>query len=350
MLKEFERNLTFSDYLIECAHQRTGVYMTTTNSQVLEEKARLGWNYRATEKGFWLRAPDISLVDITDPFRIYQLGNDVNNFACFNYLTALKSEGKLPEMMDWIISKNSEKYKGFDYFISEGPVLEAEIRIGGSDMRVNELKRDVLDWVLEDKNFGKHVSEASEYLGERRPTSIIDKKLGHFGPKSAEFINLLNRLNQAICSPSEPVRMRTIDDLNGQLPGFDVMIFVPKGCYKYITSFLRDDIIDKIMLWEIHIEQNPPETFKLFTKDLLNKRCLIVDRSYSGKTLNLISEFVRQEGGIPVRLAVFPKSKLSMEGFEYSLFLDRIINCKDPILDGADWARECYKKILTTSV
>lgn len=347
MYKEFQRQLNFSDYLVEGAHCRTGVYMTTDKGDVLNEKMKLGWSFESIEGGFVLRAPDISLVDITDPFRIYQLGDDINNFACFKLIKDLKDSGRFSNFINRTIFRNKDKYNKFEFFISEGPVLEGEIRIGGSDDRIKELKNDILiECVSNTLEWQRYKEDAKQFLGIRRKIQILQNQEKDFGKKTQDFILYINGLFKNIYPASKLLKMDTIAGLVDQLPNFDVMIFIPEGCSNYITSFMRDDVVDKIMLWEIHIE-HPAKVLKLLKKDIDKKRCLIIDKSYTGKTLSRMASLVKEEGGVPIRLSVFPKSRYAIQNSEYSLLFDKIIDNATIDFNSKYWAEMYYKKILS---
>lgn len=347
MIKEFEKGLKFSEYVTEGARGRTGVFMITDDYDVVREKTKLGWSFEFTPKGFWLRAPDISLVDITEPFRIYQMGDSIDNFSCFGYLRDLKRACRLPDLINGVIFDGRDRYSGFDYYVSESEVLEGEIRIGGSDSRVHDLKTDILNSIVQTREWPRYLSQANEFLGGTRTIPIHNRSLEHFRKRSADFIRYINGLNHALYDSVQSLGMETLEGVVEQLPDFDIMIFVPTGCYRYITSFLREDIIDRIMLWEVHIDPNQTKTYKLMNKDLENRKCLIIDKSYTGKTLAHMADLVRGEGGVPIRFGLFPKSRGAVRGSEYVLFLDRVLESGDMDLSDEDWPIKYYKEVLS---
>jgi len=61
-----------------------------------------------------------------------------------------------------------------------------------------------------------------------------------------------------------------------------------------------------------------------------------------------MADLVRDNGGVPVRLGLFPKSKHAIRGSEYVLFLDRILGSADMDLSGEDWPIRYYKEVLNT--
>ncbi len=346
MIKEFDKGLKFNDYVTEGAHGRTGAFAITDDYDVVREKVRQGWSFEFTQNGFWLRAPDVSLVDITEPFRIYQIGDSTKNFSAFRYLRDLKSSCNLPDFVNGVILREKDKYSGLDYYISEGKVLEGEIRIGGSDSRVHNLKTDIMSSVTQVKEWKQYFSQDQDFLGKTRTIPIHDKKLDDFGTKSADFIRYINGLNHALSDSNQPLGMKTLENTVEQLPNFDVMIFVPTGCYKYITSFLREDLVDKIMLWEVHIDPNESKTYKLMNKDIEDKKCLIIDKAYTGKTLTHMADLVRDKGGIPIRFGLFPKSRCAVEKSEHVLFLDRVFESNSMNLSDENWPMRYYKEVL----
>jgi len=116
-----------------------------------------------------------------------------------------------------------------------------------------------------------------------------------------------------------------------------------------MTSLLREDLIDRIMLWEVHIDPNQPRTYKLMNKRLENKKCLIVDKSYTGKTLTHMADLVRDVGGVPIRFGLFPKSRCAVKGSEYILFLDRVLESGGMNLGDENWPIRYYKEVLSAS-
>jgi len=348
MIKQYQKDLRFKDYLTSGEHGRTGVFIKTDNSDVLLEKVSLGWAFEQTKDGFWLRSPDISIVDITEPFRIYQFGeNDLINLACFKFLMNFKNKGILNNFVDNILAENVTKYIGFDYYISEGSVLEGEIRMGGSDLRIFDLKKDILRKMLVDKKFKLYLNSVEKEMGETRKILILNKEINDFDSKSIETINYINKINNIINPTKKIVALNVVDNVIDQLPDFDILLFVPTGCYRYISSFLREDTSDKIMLWEKHIDKNQYKCLKTLVKCIKGKRCLIIDKSYTGKTHNLMSKLVRKEGGFPIRLALFPKSRMAIKNSDYVLFLDKIFESRLVNTKQVGWVENCYKKVLS---
>jgi hypothetical protein len=54
------------------------------------------------------------------------------------------------------------------------------------------------------------------------------------------------------------------------------------------------------------------------------------------------------EGGMPTRLALFPKSMLAIKNCELSLILNKVIEASTISTENPDWAINLYKRVLTT--
>ena len=87
-------------------------------------------------------------------------------------------------------------------------------------------------------------------------------------------------------------------------------------------------------------------TNRLLAKDIEGKQVLIIDNSYSGGTLTKMRDIVAKEGGIPSRLALFPKSKLSVQNSELALVLDTIIESETINTENPSWATDLYRSVL----
>lgn len=344
MFKKYSPKLKFNEYIVPGDHGRTGVFVHTEDCEIAYEKVKNGWICESLPDGFWLRAPDISLVDITEPFRIYQMNDDRVNFALYKYVKKLEQRNELKPFFDVVIKNHQEKYRNFDFYISEGKVLEAEVRIGGSDERIHFLKEDVIFQIQKMRDWDSTVVESMESLGETRDLRCSQKK---FDPKTQNFIDHLNNLNSTLFGFTEPINHSIVKGIIEQLPKFDYLIFAPTGCYRYISSFLNSKTISKIILWEIHIDKNQKRNNRMFNKNLKNKTCLIIDKTYTGKTLDRIAKIVLHEGGKPTKLGLFPKNRKAIKSSDYVLLLDRIFKSDTMDLSDLNWAETYYKKILS---
>jgi hypothetical protein len=103
------------------------------------------------------------------------------------------------------------------------------------------------------------------------------------------------------------------------------------------------------MFWEIHYDGCQEYTNRFMAKDIAGKEVLIIDNSYSGGTLTRMKDMVASEGGKPSRLALFPKSKLSLANSELALVLDTVIESGSIDTESPGWVANLYKDVLQTS-
>ena len=143
------------------------------------------------QNGFWLRAPDISIVDIIEPPNIYRFDeNDIVNFAYFELLNTLNVNNGLDEYISDIVSQ--ERYNGFSYYISQGWALENEIRMGGSDKRrIFELADELFYNLTRSQDFQIYLEGAHNQLGQTRKIEIMRKSAGYFTSQTWKLIDVI---------------------------------------------------------------------------------------------------------------------------------------------------------------
>jgi len=336
----------FSSKIVFGENGRSIATYYTRNLSEIHDYLAHGWTYEIDYKGkgFWLRAPDEWLVDLTDPFKINYYGNPVVNLAYFNYLKSYADKRQLKEYINFIISNNKIFYKGFEFSVADGPVLQSEFRIIGSDKRIKTLKRDLFKSFIENASFDKFLSEAKKSLGKIKHIENIHLEKNNYTPKIQEFYDTTNFHLKAIGNKTKE-SINVIPNLIQQLPKFDVMILIPNGCYKYMNSLINESNVDKVMLYEMHVNSHVNQCFTLFEKDLRGKTVLIVDQIYSGKTLQIMKNLIIQEGGVPITLGMFPKCRYSLNYVDYVTVLDKVIKTSK-VDDSNDWIFKLYKKIL----
>ena len=114
---------------------------------------------------------------------------------------------------------------------------------------------------------------------------------------------------------------------------YDIMLFIPNGCYKFLNLFVDEENYKKVMFWEFHIDGTKPNTHKIFPKSFKNKRVLLIDSVYSGKTLLKLKKIIEEEGGTVILFGLYPKSKSVLNILDYTLILNKIYNVKKLKID-----------------
>ncbi|MPM46411.1 hypothetical protein SDC9_93111 [bioreactor metagenome] len=204
-----------------------------------------------------------------------------------------------------------------------------------------------------EKDFKSYLKASKLYLNKTRdiPTSTINKN--NIDTSCLNLIEKLELLNQSIVSHNmnsnkKEINLNVIKNICTKLPKNDVLIFIPTGCYQYITSFINKQTYDKIMLWEIHNNKDASHSCKYLTKNIKGKKCLIIDKSYTGKTLDMMEKNIIKNNGYPIKLALFPKSMEAIKRSDYIVFLDKIYKSQS-IKEEGDWMNKLYKKTLSVS-
>ena len=333
--KNFFSNVTFE-------YDRSGISYYTEDLDEAFELMSQGWK-NTVIKGFRLTPLEESIVDITDYNNAMQYGNLELNLLYFDFIKDMYEKNKLNNYINEILNKKQLEYKGFQYFISYGRVLDTEVRISGSDMRIKNLKKDMLE---------EFINQNKDQISlKNKKYKILEQKIVNLSERSEKEINFFKETERRIkCIKDVNVynekiykiyNWKLIEQMN-----FDVFLFVPFGCFKYLSSFVNNNNIDKIMFWELHGERFKESTFKLFSKDLKNKKVLILDKIYSGKTINLIKQKVEQCGGKPFVLGINPRNKENILQTDFVVILNNIFKSKDLISNDKNLFKNIYKTIL----
>lgn len=322
--KIFKENITFVEY------SRSGIVYYTDDLEVLNELKILGWKYNECSKGYRVIPPSVSLCDITELRKVFQYQNIILNFAYFLYLKKLSKENKLNDLIKFVISKKNIFYKNFEFHISSGPIIETEIKIEGIDNRINQLKIDLLITFLESKEYDAFYNYALKKLNKNNIHMVEHFDIENLSNNVKNFYNHLIDLNKNINKKfklSEKKYNLNIDIF--YKIKYDVLLFIPNGCYKFLNLFVNEDNYDKVMFWEFHIDDTKPTTHKIFNKDLKNKKVLIIDSVYSGKTLLKLKKLIKEKGGYPILLGLYPKSRSVINILDYAVILDKLYSRKD---------------------
>lgn len=317
--KIFNENITFADY------GRSGVVYYTDDLDILYALVNQGWKYNIYSNGYRIIPPTVTICDITDCKKIVQYGNTIFNYAYFLFLKQLVKTNKLKNFIDTAILKNSIYYKNFDYHISTGPIIEVELKIEGTDNRVERLKTDMVKEFLATKKYLYNYNYAKKML---KSNNIPLKKEFEYQslPRSIQgFYNNIEHKNKVIKNGfklpkySYEVDLSIFDKIE-----YDILLFIPNGCYKYINLFVNEKNYRKVMFWEIHIDETKPTTHQSLKKDFKDKKVLIIDSIYSGKTLIYMKNKIKELGGNPILLGICPKNRRVIMLLDYVLILKKI--------------------------
>lgn len=341
----FENNMTYVEYA------RSGVEYYTENLEEAKLLVDIGWKYNKTSVGFRLVPPEISVSDLTEYKKAMQYGNLSFNYIYFKYLKTLLRKNILSSYIKEIIEANRLKYKKFRFLISTGPVLDTEIRILGSDNRIECLKIDMVEKFINSKEYLEYtklynnVSEACKELETSNiPLNTQPKVL-------QEFYNMLQTKIELISDKKiyndKIFKIYGIEKITEKI---DIMFFLPFGCFKYLSSFVNVENVRKIMFWEFHADNSKESTFKLLNKNMNNKNVLIIDNMYSGKTMKKIKEKIIELGGKPILLGLNPKNITNLQVVDYFMILNTIYKKDELNINKENFFEEIYEKTLLGGV
>lgn len=336
-IKDYDTNLKLKDYLTQGEYKRSQIRLMTNNLEFVSNKISNGWSYFVKNKEFLLIAPEQWMVDLSDPFKATFYTNNLNiNYAYFNFLKDKIQKQKLLKS---------------NLFLSEGQALETEIRIIADNKEKAEFfARKIFNKFLTGPDYLKYLNEANVFLGKTKIIRIKDSATEKYPTKTKKlFLKIQKNYSWINFCKKDLSFPKTLIGLSDQIfetfKNVDVFIFIPWGCFKYIPSCVNEEMIDRLMFWETHFGNYNQSGHVFLEKNLKNKKIVIFDISYTGSTINKMSKMVKKRGGCPIRVALFPKSRLAVKNADYLVFLDRLIKASDVDTSSLTWFFDLYKKI-----
>lgn len=243
-----------------------------------------------------------------------------------------------------LITEISSKYfPGLEIVLLEGEYSNLEIRIAGFDKRVYDFPK-ILYRILKKSKLWKTKFLKVKNTLKNRKVKIKIKNINKCNSKAKNFYRKLVEK----CSIFGKINLpdMAVYGFWESIPQNDIYIFVPKAGIKYALSFIEEKgQTENIMLWECHSSLDMTKELKIFARELKNKKVAIIDRSYSSNSLDYLEKKVMREGGQPLKIALFPKSKRAIQHSDYIIFLDKVIPSKN-IQFKKNWAEDLFIKIV----
>ncbi len=315
-------------------HQRQELVFPTRDLGEAAEKSRMGWEIKPGKEGYLLRAPEEWLVDLSDPFKA-QYGSP-DNLTTYRTLMDLRAKGELPN----ILEQAKAGVDGIDVYLLDGIALETEMRIAGSDSRISAIKKCVLNLVKSRPEWSEQNERTTKKLPKTRRLGARKYPASELSPLALQFYRSIEEVHKVIAPLYKPDCV--INGFWDQIPEADVYIFIPKSGIKMALGFVDwRQRYDDIMFWEYHAGQTMSYEGQMFPKPIEGRKVAVIDVSYSGTTLNQLHRKVSDEGGLPIRVALFPKSRRSVTSSEYFIFLDRLLRSQNIDLCN-EWAERLY--------
>lgn len=299
----------------------------------IKRKIKNGWELRPGKYKFFLRAPEVVLCDLSEVHTnpTCDLREILTLFRILNHLNR-----------EELITKISSKYfPGLEVVLLEGEFSNLEIRMAGSDKRVYDFPKILYRILKKSKLWKTEFLKVKNTLKNRK---VKIKNINKCNCKAKNFYRKLVKKYSVLGEINLPDI--AVYGFWESIPQNDIYLFVPKAGIKYALGFIEEKgQTQNIMLWECHLSLDMTKELKIFAKELKNKKVAIIDRSYSSNSLDYLEKKVMREGGQPLKIALFPKSKRAIQRSDYILFLDKVIPSKN-IQFKKNWAEDLFIKIV----
>jgi len=324
-------------------HKRQELVYPTKNLAEVADRMELEWTLKHGKEGCLLRAPEECLCDLSDPFEVRYYGV-VNSLATYMMLNDLKSTGKIDEL----IEESRRSINGLNVYLLEGQAIETQVRIAGNNYKVGQAKENIIKSLKERSEWEKYKNEAISRV-KPRELCAREESLDKLKPVTKEFYQKIKNIHEVVSPLYTPSTV--CNGIWKSVPTADYYLFIPKTGFKLALGFVDSrEKYDDVIFWEYHAGQTNslPEN-QMFFKDLENKKVDIIDTSFSGTTLNVMSQKVSEEGGRPIKLAVFPKSRKAIQTSDHFIFLDKMLNPRKVRLDN-NWVVDLYSKVINEEI
>ncbi len=311
--KIFKRNIQFSKY------GRSGAIVLTKNKNISKELEQAGWNCYSKAGIYRLNPPTLNLVDIVDIEKAFQYQNLIFNYALYKYIKILNQKRVLNEYCIKAMEKHKMFFKNFAFHLSIGPILKYAVKIEGSDSRIYKFKTYLINYIIKDEKF---VELYNKYITLfSKPAKIEQKHIKNQNIKLQEKYIKQYKANSYKCKN----KSFKIDFSQIKLEQFDYIIFILNGCFKIIPYFDLDKYKNKIVFWEVHMDETKGVNNFSNLDKLKNKSILVIDSIYSGKTMLYIKKILKNITDKINILGVFPKSDGIANICDYIIVLNKVI-------------------------
>jgi len=319
---------------LDVLHQREELTCCTDELFIAKKFINLGWLKKRVLSKIILLSPEIQLVDLSNPIKSdYFSKNKKEGFkkllALFLTIKYFESSGELNKIINNFYKET--------FFVLGGDTLELEVRVA-LFKKDDSLRKKIIKNIENSKKYKEILEDLRYRLGEKeRKLDIFCKPI----KKTNKFEQIIDLYKSTMDKDFD-----FPDNVYGFgkfLPEADYYLIIPHSGFKFIDEISQKIGIDRVLIYEKHFSKDGD--FWVIKRNLNKKNVFIFDVSYSGKTMSWVADIVKEEGGNPFKIAVWPKSWMAVNGAEYIMFLDRIINRENINLGDKNWALNLYYKI-----
>lgn len=316
------------------AHKKRNLIDITTDPDIILRKMEDGWSLYPGKRNYILQAPETVICDLSEigPNKTDSLVEISTIYRTIKQIGIQNILGSLIHPL----------YNDLDVVADEKESCDSEIRIAGSDRRVYEIP-DIIINSLKGTPEWNHNYHISSQNVEEREIKSFNRPLKDCKTKTRKVFENTKKVYDLLGADGLPEY--AVTGPWNSLPECEKYIFVMKSGFKYALGFSEDtEKEESLCLWEYHEGISYDKEIKIGCQDLEGKTVAIIDRSYSGNTLDTLRDDVIKERGLPRVIAVYPKSSVSAEKSDYMIFLDRVVS--PSCIEGEDeWALKLFEEI-----
>lgn len=289
-----------------------------------------GWDVSPGQTRWILRAPEVALCDLSNPLR--NPTQDPHEILhLYEYIQKPAAQGLLGEAIPTDLAVHR----------LEGKSLETIEKVAGSDHRVTEVPRSLYERL---KGEGDALPDSDHTPREWDLwETTVDNLSSSTHRKWEEVSHFYEQITNVAISKS------ALGGFWEQLPQADINVFVPKAGITYFLGYLEETGNDNAVLWEYHRGINPTKEVKFHNDSFEDKRVNIIDKAYTGGTVKEVGEQVRNEGGSPRLISVFPKSAEAVAISDHVVFCDSIEPADSIDTSARGWYRDLFERLTSSS-
>lgn len=245
------------------AHQKQEVLDFTTDADKIIEHIEQGWEKHQGRNKTIMRAPEKVLLDLSE--------ENINMTADANILLQYYSFLNETDLEKFIgeVKNSSKKFKGLKIVPLKNPSFISEVRIAGSDKRVEQFAQTAYRIFLKKfilKDIGKPIN--------------LMRKFYTLKPYVKDFYQLLCDKYRKLGYDLYKNPIVTRLPIWKNFKCYDLYVFIPKSSIKYSLDFLEQmgpSYIKKMIFWEYHTGNDTNKELVLFKKNIKNKKVLLID-------------------------------------------------------------------------
>jgi len=313
-------------------HNKQNIVKISDDPVEIADLLDAGWDIYPGRSMYILQAPEVVLCDLSE-IHVNPTTDLANILTLYRLLNSVDLNSVLEDAL---------KRTGFDDLHVKrinGDSLALEVRIAGSDTRVQELPGLVYEFLANTDDWSRLLAQVKEEVSNRQVNVRVLKDLGQGARKIySQVSSVYKRLD--VRDVPKPL---AVTGFWKKLPNeYDYYLFILKSGLKYALGFIEDDgDPNKLLLHEKHMGLSPEKELRVIDADIRGKRVAILDRSYSSNTINWIYTHLL-DCCHPERVALFPKSRYAIGNSDYCLLLDTFYQSSLIPVGGPNWQERLF--------